>query len=599
MDYALLVLFGILTIVAVASVAPKLGVAAPLVLVVIGTACSFIPALPPIEFPPGLILSLVLPPILYAAAVNVPLVDLRRNIKPIAGLSVLLVIVSALATGLLFYWLLPALSLPAAIALGAVISPPDAVAATSIAKRLGLPPRLVTVLEGEGLVNDASALVLLRSAVAATAGSVALWEVVGGFVLAAVVAIVVGLVIGHLTVWVRSKLLNPVLNTTVSFAVPFLAYLPADELQASGVLAVVVAGLVTGHQSAKHFNAQIRISERVNWRTVQFVLENGVFLLMGLELKTLVVQVRDESSLLQAIGFGLLATGLLIVVRIAFVVPLIALLRRDQRRAAQAGKDLESAIRHLDRPKSEAADAPARMSAPTTGRARRFLVRRRADVDSLTADGLGWRGGAVLAWSGMRGVVTLAAAESLPDIPYRAQLVLIAFIVAIVTLLVQGSTLPVLIKALRIVGTDSGADRQELATLVRQVSAKGLAALDNPNLVQKNGAPFDPAVMDRVRADSQLIGESLREQANVDEAEPPGFAGLDTTEEPSAVDDSAATIGPHQQHRTLRLRVLRAERDALLEARATGAFSSRVMERAQHMIDLEESRLAQLSDDDF
>jgi len=615
-DYALLGLLGILTIVTVASVAPKLGLAAPLVLVVIGTACSFIPALPPIEFPPELILSLVLPPILYAAAVNVPLVDLRRNIKPIASLSVLLVIVSALAVGALMHWLLPALSLPAAIALGAVISPPDTVAATAIARRLGLPPRLVTMLEGEGLVNDATALVLLRSAIAATAGSVALWQVVGGFLLSAVTAVLVGVGVGFLTVWVRSKLSNPVLNTTVSFAVPFLAFIPADEVHASGVLATVVAGLVTGHQSARYFTAQTRISERINWRTIQFVLENGVFLLMGLELRTLIAHVHGEKGLIDALEFGLLATGLLVLVRAAFVAPLILLLRRDQKRAKRAGKDLETAIRTLDKRR----DADATVSGKKAKR-RRFLVRKRADVGFLASAGLGWRGGAVLAWSGMRGVVTVAAAQSLPTgIPHRSELVLIAFIVAIVTLLGHGLTLPPLIKVLGVVGNDTAADRQELARLIERISKKGLAALDEPDLTQASGAPFEPEVVDRVRAESRLISESVAEQADVDEAQPPGFSSLDgaaqeahgdpdqsgkeaeeggDADRPGPRASQPASAGPHEQHRALRMKVLRAERSALLEARSTGAYSSGVMSRAQHMLDLEESRLAQLGDELF
>jgi monovalent cation/hydrogen antiporter len=633
-DYALLVLLGILTIVAVATVAPKLGVAAPLVLVVVGIAASFFPGLPPIDFPPELILSLVLPPILYAAAVNVPLLDLRRNIKAITGLSVLLVIVSAVGAGLLLYWLLPNLNLAAAIALGAVISPPDAVAATSIGKRLGLPPRLVTLLEGEGLVNDASALVLLRSAVAAAAGTVSLWGIVGDFAFAVAAAIAVGVAIGYASVWVRAKLGNLVVNTTISFAVPFLAYIPAEELGASGVLAVVVAGLVTGHQSARYFTAQGRISERLNWRTVQFVLENGVFLLMGLELKSLIEQVHDgHLGAVRALGLGLLATVALVVIRIAFVVPLIALLRRDQRRAQSRGKYVDSALKKLDLEQvddgrnsdlggeigplgsldravarvnglvgSQAssgaeADADAATDGDTgagatdgadgaTGagvpdpvqarraRAGRFLRRKRADFDFLTSEGLGWRGGAVLAWAGMRGVVTLAAAQSLPrETPYRPQLVLIAFTVAVVTLLVQGGTLPVLIKALGIVGTDTAADRTELASLVEEISGVGLAALDNPDLVQENGDKFDPAVVKRVRTDSRISAESAAERAGPELA------------------------GPHQQHRALRLTVLQAERAALLDARAAGTYSSRVMERAQHMLDLEEARLAQLGDE--
>lgn len=563
MEYALLGLSGLLAIVLVARFAPKLGVASPLVLVVVGIAASFFPGVPDIVVPPELILSVVLPPILYAAAVNVPLVDFRRNLKAITGLSVLLVIVSALLTGLVLYWILPDLSLPAAIALGAVISPPDAVAATAIGKRLGLPPRLVTVLEGEGLVNDATALVLLRTAIAASAGAVSLGEIAGEFAYAVAAAIVLGAAVGFASVWVRSKLDDPVLNTTISFAVPFIAFLPAEQLGASGVLAVVVAGLITGHNSARYFSAHDRISERINWRTAQFVLENGVFLLMGVELRALVEQVEaDDLSVPAAIGLGILASVLLLSIRTLFVIPLIAVLRHDQRRAADRGKTLDSAIRRLDDP---AVDTP--VPPDQTVRVRRFLTRRRADVAFLTSEGLGWRGGAVLAWSGMRGVVTLAAAQSLPvDIPYRPQLILIAFTVAVVTLLVHGSTLPILIRRLGIVGTDPVADRAELAGLIDEISSVGLATLDNPDLLAENGGDFSPDVIERVRDDSIMRSESVAERG-------------------------AGGPGPHEQHRMLRLRVLEAERAALLDARATGAYSSRVMERAQNMLDLEESRL--------
>lgn len=212
--------------------------------------------------------------------------------------------VTALVVGGFLYLVFPDLSLPAAIALGAVVSPTDAVAATSIGKKLGLPPRLVTVLEGESLVNDASALVLLRAATTAAAvvgssvssDALDVGEVGVLFVYSVVMAIVLGMVTGVLTVFVRSKLRDPVLDTAVSFAVPFLAYIPAEELGASGVLAVVVTGIYTGHNSARFLSPQSRISERVNWRTVQFLLENGVFLLMGAEIKAIVGEVEPGSS---------------------------------------------------------------------------------------------------------------------------------------------------------------------------------------------------------------------------------------------------------------------------------------------------------------
>ena len=189
----------------------KLGVAAPLILIVVGVGFSFIPGAP-VVVPHEVILLGLLPPILYSAALTVPVIDFRRNLTSISLLSVALVIVTAGITGFILYLLFPQLSLAAGIAIGAVISPTDAVAATALGKRLGLPPRLVTILEGEGLVNDATALVLLRSAVAATAASVAFWDVVGDFVFAAAVALAIGLVVGWVTVLVRSRLRDSVLD---------------------------------------------------------------------------------------------------------------------------------------------------------------------------------------------------------------------------------------------------------------------------------------------------------------------------------------------------------------------------------------------------
>uniref|UniRef100_A0A1I7SY36 Na_H_Exchanger domain-containing protein n=1 Tax=Caenorhabditis tropicalis TaxID=1561998 RepID=A0A1I7SY36_9PELO len=178
---ALLFVLGALLVIGSSWLAPKIGIAAPILLVVLGIGASFIPGQEPLDIPPELILTVVLPPILYAAAVNVPMTDFRRNFGAISGLSVVLVVLSSVIIGFLLTWLLPGLPLPIGIALGAVVSPPDAVAATSIGKRLGLPPRLVTVLEGEGLVNDATALVLLRSAVAAAAGGFAFLDVASDF----------------------------------------------------------------------------------------------------------------------------------------------------------------------------------------------------------------------------------------------------------------------------------------------------------------------------------------------------------------------------------------------------------------------------------
>ena len=575
MELALFGVVGVVTIVLAGVFSKKLGVAAPLLLILIGFGFSYIPGAP-VEVPHNIILMGLLPPILYSAAINVPVVDFRRNFSSISALSVVLVLVTAFVTGFLLYLIFPDLSLAAGIAIGAVISPTDAVAATALGKRLGLPPRLVTILEGEGLVNDATALVLLRSAVAATAAAVSFWGVIADFAFAVIAALVIGLVIGFITVFVRSKLRDPVLDTAISFAVPFIAFIPAEHFGASGVIAVVVAGLYSGHASARRFSAQARISERINWRTAQFVLENGVFLLMGLEISTLIGDVQEEEvSPVQAVYLGLLMAVVVIVIRFLFVAPLLLVLRGRAARAEERQTRFREMLDRLTARVDQSLKFMRRQQ-----RAERVYTRRQTDLEQLRAEGLGWRGGLVLSWSGMRGVVTLAAAQSLPEdpetFPYRSQLVLIAFTVAVVTLLLQGSTLPWLIRLTGIRGTDRAADRRELATLLDEMGEAGLSVLDNPAFSLPDGEEIDPAAIERVRHDTLLSAESAWERAE-------HGAGID-----------GLVHSPQRQYRELRREVLTAERDALLQARASGTYPSRILSRAQAMLDLEETRLEQI-----
>ncbi|HWL02332.1 MAG TPA: sodium:proton antiporter [Microbacteriaceae bacterium] len=566
MEFGVLAVAAVLIVVAVSAFASKLGVAAPILLVIIGIGCSLIPGAPELEIPPEWILAVVLPPILYAAAVNMPAMDFRRDFGAIGALSVLLVIVSAFISGTVIWLLFPDLDFAAAVAVGAVISPPDAVAATSIGKRLGLPQRLVTILEGEGLVNDATALVMLRSSVAAIAGAISFWGAIGDFAYAVVGAIVIGGLIGGISVWVRSRLRQPVLTTAISFVVPFLAYIPAEEVGASGVLAVVVAGLVTGHFGVRKFTPQDRIAERMNWRTIQLLLENGVFLAMGFELTAIITDVVDARlGVGGAIGIGLIATAVLLVVRVAFVVPLIGWLRLGQRRAERQTARLSHALGRLD------SVEPRPEHVNRLGRVRDVLRRQHADASYLAREGLGWRGGAVIAWSGMRGVVTLAAAQSLPaDLPYRSQLVLVAFTVAIVTLVVQGGTLPYLIRLLGISGSSEQETRRELALLTAEIGESVRELLDDPELRRESGGEFDPEIVSQVRSSRLSIGESL-----------------------GAVEDWEAGATPLQQQQELRRRIFQVEQAALLDARASGTYSSHIIQAAQQMID---SQAAGLSD---
>ncbi|MGO1295031.1 MAG: cation:proton antiporter, partial [Cellulosimicrobium funkei] len=473
-----LIVVGTLAVVAIVGVnalAPKAGVAAPLVLVAVGVVVSFVTAVPEIEFEPEWILAGILPPLLYSAAVGLPTMDFRRDFTAISGLSVVLVLLSTALLGYLFTWLIPGIPLAAGFALGAIVSPTDAVA-TSIVKRLGASPRVVTLLEGESLLNDASALVLLRSAIAGigiavatgeSATRVSLWSVAGDFVFAVVVAVLVGFLVGFLGLFVRRRLANPALSTAVSFVVPFLAYLPSEELGASGLVAVVTAGLVTGNGAAKYLRPQHRLAEESNWRTVELLLEGTVFLLMGLELFALVTDVQEaHGSLWRAVGIAALAAVVILVVRSAYVATLLRSLARRARRGESMRGVIAGMQEKLDArfaadgtPVTPATPPPARPAPGTperrgaemvakapperVGRLRSSLRRRAADIDYLTAERLGWREGTLLVWAGMRGVVTLAAAQTLPlDTPQRSFLVLVAFGVAAGTLVVQGGTLP-------------------------------------------------------------------------------------------------------------------------------------------------------------
>ncbi|MFT3877177.1 MAG: sodium:proton antiporter [Propioniciclava sp.] len=552
-----LAIVAVLLIVAVSAFAEKHGVAAPLLLVVVGIGLSVIPGAPALEIEPEWILTVVLPPLLYAAAVNMPATDFRRDFGAIGALSVLLVIASAFASGAVLYWLLPDLGFAAAVAVGAVISPPDAVAATAIGKRLGLPSRLVTILEGEGLVNDATALVLMRTAVAATAGAVSFGSALGDFAIAVVVGAGVGLIVGIVTVQIRARIDQPVLTTAISFVVPFLAFVPAEELHASGVLAVVVAGLVTGAQSARKFSPGDRIVDRTNWRTIQMLLENGVFLLMGYQMTVLIEDVRhDGFGVWLAVGLGLVATAVLVLARVVFVIPLVAWLRRGERRNAEKAERIEDALGRIDA--VNFSHAPERRERVT-----RFLQRKQADAAFYAREGLGWRGGAVLAWSGMRGVVTLAAAQSLPsDLPYRSQLILVAFTVAVVTLLVQGGTLPAVIRMLGVRGSDAQEAHREFTRLVAELGDAARALLDNPGLRRSDGKPFDAAIVDEVRRRSLA-------------AAPPSGDHEEWT----------GALPRLEQRRELQRMVLDAEQAALLDARASGIYHSHAIIAAQHAID--------------
>jgi Na+/H+ antiporter len=428
------VVLGLLVIVAVvcagSALGRKINVPVPLLLVLAGIIGSFLPFLPPIELNPELVLVGLLPPLLYAAALRMSLFDFRSNRRAIGLLSVGYVIFGTIAVGFVVWWLFPEIPLAAAIALGAVVAPPDAVAATAIARKVGMPRRVVAILEGESLVNDATALVCLRAAIAAIAGSVSAAEIAGGFLLAAGGGLVVGLAAAYVLTVLRKRTRNVAINTTTSLMAPFVAYLPAEAIHASGVLAVVVTGLVMGAKAPSMPNGAARLSQRSNWNTVQFLLENSVFLLIGLQVRTIIDGVQDDS-----LGAARIWTGC------AIILLAVLLLRPVWVFPATYVPRFIPAIRRKD-------PAPP------------------------------WQYAAIVSWAGMRGVVTLAAVLVLPaELEHRSVLVLAAMVVVAGTLTLQGFTLPALVRLLRVRGPDPREDALNQASLMQLATAAGVDRL--------------------------------------------------------------------------------------------------------------------------
>ncbi|TYL45333.1 sodium:proton antiporter [Nocardioides sp. BGMRC 2183] len=491
MEVLIVAVASLLAIAAAAALAPRVRIAAPLLLVALGIAVSFIPAVPPIEVDPEWVLAGLLPPLLYSASVSMPAMSFRRELRSIGGLSVVLVVVSSVVLGLFFAAVIPGVDLWWGIALGAVVSPTDAVA-TTIIKRLGASPRVVSVLEGESLLNDATALVLLRSAVAGASVSISAIGVIGDFVFAVVVAVVIGIAVGIGNLRVRARVADAAVNTVLSFTVPFLASIPAELLGASGLVAAVVAGLVTGHRAPRVLPPQHRLSDAQSWRTVELVLEGSIFLLMGLEIFGIIDEVHETGQGLDT-AFALAAAALLLVllVRAAYVALLLVGLHRRAERKAAVKPRLDVLQERLDQDQPLFSDPRAAQRFSSPEHRQRFATRIRrglADIDYLLTSPLRWREGTILVWAGMRGAVTVAAAQTLPaDTPSRALLVLIAFLTAAGSLLLQGGTLALVLRRL---GSDPGAeaeaearvaeDRGRLLALLRETEAEVRAGWPGP-----------------------------------------------------------------------------------------------------------------------
>ncbi|EYT84079.1 Na+/H+ antiporter [Streptomyces andamanensis] len=441
---------------AVAGAARRTPVPAPLLLVAAGLAISYVPGVPDYTLDPEVVLPLLLPPLLYTSAADSSYLDLRAQLRPVALLSVGYVLFATFVVGWAAYRIVPGLPLTAALVLGAVVAPPDAVAATAVARRVGLPSRITTILQGESLLNDATAITAYKVALAAAVGEGATWS--GGteeFLVAAVGGVGIGLVLMAPLHWLRTHLKEALLQNTLSLLIPFVAYGVAEQVHASGVLAVVTVALYLGHR-AWEVDFATRLQEEAVWKMVAFVLESAVFALIGLQLPV-VLRGLEKYSGAEAAWYAIAVFLVVVAARFVWVFPATFLPRLLSRR-----------------------------------------VREREENPT-------WKGAVITSWAGMRGVVSLAIAFSIPltvhggePFPQRNLLLFLTFTTVIGTLVVQGLTLPPLIHLLKFPGPDPQAATLAEANAQAQASRVAEERLEELLADERNTLP--PPLADRLRS---------------------------------------------------------------------------------------------------
>lgn len=428
---------------------------APVVLVVVGAIASFIPGVPQVALEPEVVLYGLLPPLLFAAAIQTSIVDVRARRDGILLLSVGLVVFTVAVVGVTTWLVVPAITVAAAVAFGAVVAPTDTVAVTAIAGRVHLPRRLVTVLEGESLLNDATALVALNASIAAIVSIVNPWAIAGDFVIAVVVGVGMGLLVGWVLSLIRKQLRSPVLDTSIGLITPYLAFIPSQFLHGSGILSVVVAGLYLGYRSPTIQTAEARIAETINWRTIEFLLENAVFLFIGLELSSILNSAfRSGITVPETVWICIAVLLALFVARFLWMVGTTALYRYGPQRLRERGWT--------------------------------------------------WPTGIAVSFAGIRGVVTLAAVFLLPEsTPHREFLQFLAFVVVVVTLL-EGLALPWVIRRLKLPPPDFAQEAGEMERLLAEAQAAGLEHLESRVTGQE-----DERVIERLRINAVFLSEAL------------------------------------------------------------------------------------------
>src|SRR5450432_1807708 len=519
---------GLLLAVAVlALLARKLHIPYPILFVIGGLLLGLIPKLPKVRLDPALVFLFFLPPLLFPAALFTSWRDFRANLRPISLLAVGLVLFTTVTVAFLAYYFMD-LPLASGFVLGAIISPPDAIAATAIADRLNVPRRIVTILEGESLVNDATALVAYRFAVVAVAtGSFSLAHASGQFFIVGVGGILLGLLVGWLAQQFHKRVDDAPIEITVSLLTPFVAYLAAERLGVSGVLAVVTAGLYLGRRMPELLTFKTRLQGGPVWEMVEFLLNGFVFILIGLQLPEVLGALSGHDiPIQQLVWYALLISFAVIVIRILWVFP-----------AAYLPRLLFKSIRVRDPYPS-------------------------------------WRHVTIIAWTGMRGVVSLAAALAIPltlqsgePFPDRDLILFLTFIVILATLVVQGLSLPALIRWLGVKDDGSLAREEREARLKANQTA--LAKLNE--VTERNPAKAD--ALDRLRIEYE---DHIRQVEGAERENAGTPLRLFSSE-----------------YERLSHAALQVERRTILQLRNEDAISDEVLRRIQRDIDLAEARLRQ------
>jgi monovalent cation/hydrogen antiporter len=512
-----------------AALARRFDVSAPLALVIAGLAASTIPGLHDVLLDPEMVLYVILPPLLWSAGTESSYVALRKNVRPISLLAIGLPLATTFAVGFVAYKTVPELTVAAAATLGAIVAPPDAVSATAVGRRLGLPRRIMTLLGGESLLNDATALTAYKVSLAAAIGAASSWgSAVGAFTLAAVGGMAVGVAIGALIALIRSRLDDPVVESAIGLIAPFVIYFVAELIHGSGVIAVVVAALILGQRSA-HAGYATRLQDFALWQAMVLILESFAFLLIGLQLPKVISELEGiRASVLIWSSLAVFATviGLRItwMYLFAYLPPLLS--RRIRERE------------------------------PTPPPSQVF----------------------VLAWAGMRGVVSLAAAAGVPlttlsgePFPGRPHLVFLTFVVVVGTLLLHGLTLPWVIRLLHVRGDDPQKD--QLAAVQAQDRAARAAANR----------------LDELLADSQSSSDVPERAAEV--LRHWNTRRLNGAWERLGRTDEEIGESPTAAFRRLRLEMLAAERKTFIEERDAGRINDEVLRSMLHGLDLEEATL--------